>query len=258
MPALQAWQTLRTPVVQICIPVGLRLATLALAAVLACAFAEQVLLPPQANGGRNVSMLPRVAIESNTGPAHASRSRCAAVLRDSAVLRRSLSSCADSFAACEARADTLARNLRVSKRRAKRLLRENAELRARLETVRTPPGRPTVAHAFHTHVHTHAHSATRVCIEACRICAYDCPHLPRSAVQLTQEVALRAHRACMSHVACWMACALVVLSMPSCVVCTCAHRTHDVLSVMRELLLAACPRTGMTHRSSSLCAYRMR
>jgi hypothetical protein len=128
MPAMQAWQTCRAPVVRSYAPVGLWLAVLA--AVVACARAAPVLLP-QADGGRNLPMLPHAGVETDTGrtladPAY--RSRCSAVLRDSAVLRRSLSRCADSFAASEARAVSLALQLRASKRK-------NAELRARLEAV---------------------------------------------------------------------------------------------------------------------------
>jgi hypothetical protein len=128
MPALQASQASRAPAMRVCAPVGLRLACLAV--VLACALAAPVL--PQ-------------AVESANGPTlvdSACSSRCAAVLRDSAILRRSLSRCADSVAASETRAVTLARaaarRFRASKRRADRLLRENAELRAQLEAMPKP------------------------------------------------------------------------------------------------------------------------
>ena len=114
------------PRLKICASVGLRLAPLA--AVLACALAAPVLL--HADWGRNVSILPWSG-ESSPGPklaGQAYRCICTAVLRDSVFLRRSLSRCAD-------RAETLARKLCASKRRADRLARENAELRARLAAV---------------------------------------------------------------------------------------------------------------------------
>ena len=136
MPAMQAWLTCRTPVVRICIPIGLRLA--AFAAVVACALAAPVPLQPQAYGDRDVPIFPRAGVELNPSPTLAGpayRSRCSAVLRDSAVLRRSLSRCADSFAASEARVVSVALKLRASKRQIGRLVRENAELRARLEAV---------------------------------------------------------------------------------------------------------------------------
>ena len=127
MPASQASSA---PAMRVCAPVGLRLASLAV--VLACALAAPVLLQPQ-------------DVESASGPTRvdsACSSRCAAVLRDSAILRRSLSRCADSVAASETRAVTLARaaarRFRASKRRADRLLRENAGLRAQLEAMPKP------------------------------------------------------------------------------------------------------------------------
>jgi hypothetical protein len=136
MPAMQAWQTCRAPFVWSCTPVGLRLA--ALAAVVACALAAPVPLQPEADGGRNGPASPRAGVELNPSPTlagPANRSRCSAVLRDSAVLRRSLSRLSDSLAASEARAVTFERKFRASKRRADRLVRENTELRARLEAV---------------------------------------------------------------------------------------------------------------------------
>jgi hypothetical protein len=135
MHALQALQSC-APVMRICAALGLRLATFA--AILACALAAPALLQQQADMGLNESILPRAAVERSTGPTLAGpacRSQCTAVLRDSAVLRRSLSRCADAFAASEARANALARKLLASKRGADSLVRENAELRVRLEAV---------------------------------------------------------------------------------------------------------------------------
>jgi hypothetical protein len=142
MPALQAWQTCRMPALRSYTPVGLRLA--ALAAVVACALAAPVLLQPEADGGRNRPLLRRAGAELNpsltlAGPVY--RSRCSAVLRDSAVLRRSLSRCADSFAASQARVVRLALRFRASNRQIGRLVHENTELRARLEA--TPGTVPT-------------------------------------------------------------------------------------------------------------------
>jgi hypothetical protein len=136
MPASQVWQTTLEARRTCCTPVGLRLAVLA--AVVACALpAPLSLLQPQADGGRDVPLLPRTGVENSnrptlTGPAGF---QCTALLRDSAVVRRLLSRCADSFAASEARAVTLALKLRASNRKIGRLVRENAEIRARLEAV---------------------------------------------------------------------------------------------------------------------------
>ena len=132
--ALQA-RKMTFPALQIRPPAGLRLATL-LAAILACELAAPVLRQPQVDMGHDLPVSPQAAVETGTGPTLADparRSRCTAVLRESAALRRSLSRCADSFAASEARAGTLARRFRASNRRADRLVRENTELRARLE-----------------------------------------------------------------------------------------------------------------------------
>jgi hypothetical protein len=145
--ALQA-QKMTFPALQIRVPAGLSMATL-LAAILACALAAPVLLQPQADRGPNLPVSPEAAVEAGTGPTLADparRSRCTAVLRESAALRRSLSRCADSFAASEARAGTLARRFRASNRRADRLVRENAELRARLEA--TPGCSPETVRAL--------------------------------------------------------------------------------------------------------------
>ena len=57
----------------------------------------------------------------------------ATLLQDIAVLQRSLSQCADSSAASEARADALAGKLLELERTASSLQHENAELRSRLE-----------------------------------------------------------------------------------------------------------------------------
>ena len=83
----------------------------------------------------------RIEAAAPSGSDPGCRSRCAAVLRDNAVLRRSLSQHAGSLAACEARAGTLAWELHEAKLTAKRLLRDNAALRRRLKAV------PKAAHS---------------------------------------------------------------------------------------------------------------
>ena len=60
-------------------------------------------------------------------------SQTAILLQDNAVLKQSLSQCADSLAASEARADALAGKLLELERTASSLQRENAALRSRLE-----------------------------------------------------------------------------------------------------------------------------
>jgi hypothetical protein len=131
MPALPGLRTLRMPARPVA-TAGLRL--VAVAAIIACcAFFASVL----ADGSSDATGFHRSRIEaaapSNSDPG--CRSRCAAVLRDNGGLRRSLSQHADSAAACEARAGTLAWELREAKRTAKRLLRDNAALRRRLKAV---------------------------------------------------------------------------------------------------------------------------
>ena len=117
---------------------GLRL--VAVAAIVAwCAFFASVV----ADGNSDATGYHRSRIEAAapSGSDPGCRSRCAAVLRDNAVLRRSLSQHADSVAACEARADTLAWELHEAKLAAKRLMEDNAALRRRLKAV------PKAAHS---------------------------------------------------------------------------------------------------------------
>jgi hypothetical protein len=202
MPEMQARQTCRAPVVRGHTPVGLWLAVLA--AVVACALAAPVLLP-QADGGP----CSHAGDETDTGRTLADlayRSRCSAVLRDSAVVRRSLSRCSASFTASEARVVTLALKLRASKRHFGRLVRENAELRARLEAVAETVRAEATAGSVNGNMRTAAHmrepgrnaypplpgSGTRPAhsdaspVAALRStmphCACDRPHIPRSPV----------------------------------------------------------------------------
>jgi hypothetical protein len=204
MREFQAQQAFRTPVVRIYEPTGLRLATVA--AVLACALAAPVLLQPQVDGARNAPTL-RGAFENITGPAlagRACRGRCTAVLRDSAALRRSLSRCADSIAASEARSSALARKLRSSRRRANVLVRANAQLRARLRDEAEPvldphpPALPvsgtsrapkaTRYNCMYAALHTHATALAVIAPHACktpamRAATHRTPEPPPSAAQ---------------------------------------------------------------------------
>jgi hypothetical protein len=69
-------------------------------------------------------------------------SRAAILLQDNAVLKQSLSQCADSSAASEARADALAGKLLELERTASSLQHENAALRSRLEAPPSPAEMP--------------------------------------------------------------------------------------------------------------------
>jgi hypothetical protein len=69
-------------------------------------------------------------------------SRAAILLQDNAVLKQSLSQCADSLAASEARADALAGKLQELERAASSLQHENAALRSRLEAPPSPAVMP--------------------------------------------------------------------------------------------------------------------
>ena len=117
---------------------GLRL--VAVAAIIACCTVFASVL---ADGSSDATGYHRSRIEAAapSGSDPGCRSRCAAVLRDNRVLRRSLSQHANSLAVCEARADTLAWELHESKLAAKRLMQDNAALRRRLKAV------PEAAHS---------------------------------------------------------------------------------------------------------------
>ena len=117
---------------------GLRL--VAAAAIIACCTVFASVL---ADGSSDATGYHRSRIEAAapSGSDPGCRSRCGAVLRDNAVLRRSLAQHADSVAACEARAGTLAWELRELKLTAKRLMQDNAALRRRLKAV------PKAAHS---------------------------------------------------------------------------------------------------------------
>ncbi len=107
---------------------GLRL--VAVAAIIACCTVFASVLADATGFHRS-----RIEAAAPSGSDLGCRSRCAAVLRDNRVLRRSLSQHANSLAACEARADTLAWKLHESKLTAKRLMQDNAALRRRLNAV---------------------------------------------------------------------------------------------------------------------------
>jgi hypothetical protein len=131
MPALPQLGTLGMPS-RLVATAGLRL--VASAAIVACC---AVFATVMADGSFDASGFHRSRIEasapSNSDPG--CRSRCAAVLRDNAGLRRSLSQRADSLTTCEARAGTLAWELREARLTAERLMRHNAALRRRLQAV---------------------------------------------------------------------------------------------------------------------------
>jgi hypothetical protein len=111
---------------------GLRI--VALAAIVACCTLFATVL---ADGSSDATGFHRSRLEAAapSGSDPGCRSRCAAVLRDNAVLRRSLAQHADSVTACEARAGTLAWELREATLTAKRLMQDNAALRRRLKAV---------------------------------------------------------------------------------------------------------------------------
>ena len=117
---------------RLCARAGLRLA--ACAAIIACIALGR---PVVADVSSDATGFHRSRIEAAapSGSDPGCRSRCAAVLRDNGGLRRSLFQHADSAAACEARAGTLAWELHEAKLTAKRLLRDNAALRRRLKAV---------------------------------------------------------------------------------------------------------------------------
>ncbi len=118
---------------------GLRV--VAVAAIVACRiFPASV----AADGSSDVPGFHRSRIETAapSGSDPGCRSRCAAVLRDNAVLRRSLSQHADSLATCEARAGSLVWKLHEARLAAKRLMKDNAALRRRLKAV------PKAAHSL--------------------------------------------------------------------------------------------------------------
>ena len=137
MPASPELRTLRLPA-RLVAAAGLRL--VAVSAIIACCapFATVV-----ADGSSDATGFHRSRLEAAapSGSDPGCRSRCAAVLRNNAVLRRSLFQHADSVTACEARAGTLAWELREAKLTAKRLMQHNAALRRRLKAV------PEAAHS---------------------------------------------------------------------------------------------------------------
>ena len=109
-----------------------------LAALLACGLVSPVLATPLADAtGASDGPVANTAI-----PLVDCCPRTATLLQDIAVLQRSLSQCADSSAASEARADALAGKLLEWERTASRLQLENAALRSRLEAPPSPEEKP--------------------------------------------------------------------------------------------------------------------
>ena len=131
MPALLALRRQRTPA-RLCARAGLRLA--ACGAIIACiALGRPVVadVSSDANGFHRS----RIEAAAPSGSDPGCRSRCAAVLRDNAGLRRSLFQHADALAACKARAGILAWGLHEAKLTAARLMQDNVALRRRLMAV---------------------------------------------------------------------------------------------------------------------------
>ena len=138
MPASPELRTLRMPA-RLVAAAGLRLVAVA-AIVACCAFFATVM----ADGSSDATGFHRSRIEAAapSGSDPGCRSRCAAVVRDNAGLRRSLSQHADSLATCEARAGTLVWELHEARLAAKRLMKDNAALRRRLKAVPEAPRSP--------------------------------------------------------------------------------------------------------------------
>ena len=109
-----------------------------LAALLACGLVSPVLATPLADAtGASDGPVDKTEFPLMNCCAHT-----ATLLQDIAVLKRSLSQCADSSAASEARADALAGKLLEWERTASRLQLENAALRSRLEAPPSPEEKP--------------------------------------------------------------------------------------------------------------------
>jgi hypothetical protein len=106
----------------------------ALAALLACGLAS--------SGLADVTGESYGPVENTEFPLVDCRSRTAILLQDNAVLKQSLSQCADSLAASEARADALAGKLLELERTASSLQHENAALCSRLEAPPSPAEMP--------------------------------------------------------------------------------------------------------------------
>jgi hypothetical protein len=117
---------------------GIMLLMPILAALLACGLVSPVLATPLANAtGASYGPVEDTSLTLADCCAHT-----ATLLQDIAVLQRSLSQCADSSAASEARADALAGKLLEWERTASRLQLENAALRSRLEAPPSPEEKP--------------------------------------------------------------------------------------------------------------------
>ena len=122
-------QTIWLPETYLDIRSSAKLWRAALAALLACGLVSPVLATPLAE----MTGASDGPVETTEIPLVDCCARTAILLQDNAVLQRSLSQCADSSAASEARADALAEKLLEWERTASRLQLEIAALRSRLE-----------------------------------------------------------------------------------------------------------------------------
>jgi hypothetical protein len=133
---LKSAQTLNLPALAISLSAMLLLE--ALAALLACGLVSPALATPLADATGAIDG----PVENTDFLLVDCCARNAILLQDIAVLQRSLSQCADSSAASEARADALAGKLLEWERTASSLQLENAALRSRLEAPPSPAEMP--------------------------------------------------------------------------------------------------------------------
>ena len=124
---LKRAQTLSLPAIAISSSAMLLLA--ALAALLACGLVSPALATPLPAG---TSADEGPVEDTNLTPVDCC-AHTATLLRDIAVLQRSLSQVAESLAASDAKTEALARKLLESERTARKVQRENVALRSRLE-----------------------------------------------------------------------------------------------------------------------------
>jgi hypothetical protein len=137
-PAPENLQTSWLPETYLHIRSSAELWWVALAALLACGLVAPVLATPLAD----VTGASDGPVDKTGFPLMDCCAHTATLLQDIAVLQRSLSQCADSSAASEARADALAGKLLEWERTASRLQLENAVLRSRLEAPPSPAEMP--------------------------------------------------------------------------------------------------------------------
>jgi hypothetical protein len=104
-----------------------------LAALLGCGLASPVLATPLPDG----TSVDEGPVEDTNSTLVDCSAHTATLLQVIAVLQRSLSKCADSFAASEVKSEALAGKLLESERTARMLQRDNAALRGRLDAAPT-------------------------------------------------------------------------------------------------------------------------